>query len=111
MDQQKLPNATTVLVLGIIAIVTSCCYGVPGIVTSLISLALYKKDNARYKKNPGLYSNYSNLKTGMILNVIGLVLGVIFLVYYFYILNNVIGWDAISDPELLKQRIQDLQNQ
>ena len=46
MDQQKLPNATAVLVLGILSIVTCCCYGIPGIVAGIIGLVLYKKDNA-----------------------------------------------------------------
>lgn len=31
MEQQKLPNATIILVLGILSIVTCCCYGIVGL--------------------------------------------------------------------------------
>ncbi len=32
MNEQKLPNATLVLVLGIISILGCCCYGIIGLV-------------------------------------------------------------------------------
>ncbi|WP_435524383.1 CCC motif membrane protein [Chryseobacterium indoltheticum] len=56
MNQQKLPNATAVLVLGIVSIVGCCCYGVLGLIAGIIGLVLYKKDNALYQSNPTLYS-------------------------------------------------------
>ena len=42
----KLPNATTVLVMGIISILGCCCYGIIGIVCGIIGLVLAKKDTA-----------------------------------------------------------------
>lgn len=70
---QKLPNATAVLVLGILSIVGCCCYSIPGLVFGIIALVLAKKDKEQYLADPSLYSNYSNLNTGRILAIIGLI--------------------------------------
>jgi M penetrans paralogue family 26 len=75
--QQSLPNATTVLVLGILSIVV--CF-----ITGIIALVMAKKDLALYEANPGLYSeaSYKNLKAGRICAIIGLVLqGIGILIY------------------------------
>jgi hypothetical protein len=107
MNQQKLPNATAVLVLGIVSIITCCCYGVVGLIASIIGLVL-GKDLKLYKQNPGEYDNYSNLNTGRILCIIGLVLNILSIIYFIYIIA-VIGVDALSDPQLLQERIREMQ--
>ena len=43
MNQQSLPNATAVLVLGILSLLTCICYGLPGIICGIIALILYAK--------------------------------------------------------------------
>ncbi|WP_419870216.1 CCC motif membrane protein [Chryseobacterium sp. CT-SW4] len=110
MNQQKLPNATAVLVLGIVSIVGCCCYGVVGIITGIIGLVLYKKDNALYQQNPELYSDYSNLNTGRILCIIGLVLSVLYIIYIVVMLA-VFGAETLSDPDLLQERLRELSGQ
>ncbi|CAA7195959.1 MULTISPECIES: CCC motif membrane protein [Chryseobacterium] len=107
MDQQKLPNATAVLILGIVSIVGCCCYGIPGVVAGIIALVLYKKDNELYKQNPSMYSNYSNLSTGRILGIIGIVISVLYIAYLIFALSF-IGWDAMKDPQLMQERIKEL---
>lgn len=104
---QKLPNATIVLVLGIASIIGCCCYGIVGLILAIVGLVLYKKDNQLYQQNPQSYINYSNLSTGRILCIIGIVLSVLYLVYMVALISFV-GLDALSDPELLKQKIQEL---
>lgn len=83
---QKLPNATAVLVLGILSIVTCCCYGVLGLILGIVALVLAKKDTKLYIENPGLYTNYSNISTGKILAIIGISLSALYLIVniYFY---------------------------
>lgn len=110
MNQQKLPNATAVLVLGIISIVSCCCYGVPGLITGIIALVLYNKDNALYQQNPTLYSDYSNLNTGRILAIIGISLSVLYILAI-VISGSILGWDALTNQELMQERLKDLQNQ
>jgi hypothetical protein len=80
MENQKLPNATIVLVLGILSVLTICCYGIFSVVLGTIGLVLANKDAKLYAQNPAIYTNYSNLKIGKVLNIIGLVLGAAFLI-------------------------------
>ncbi|WP_322550619.1 CCC motif membrane protein [Flavobacterium psychraquaticum] len=80
MENQKLPNATIVLVLGILSVLTICCYGIFSVILGAIGLVLANKDAKLYAMNPTLYTNYSNLKIGKVLNIIGLVLGAVFLI-------------------------------
>lgn len=107
-EQRKLPNATPVLVLGILSILTCCCYGVLGIIIGVIALVLYKQDKQLYDKNPSVYENYNNLNTGRILAIIGIVLSILFLVYVLWIIS-LFGLDALQDPELMQERINELQ--
>jgi len=97
MEQQKLPNATTVLVLGIVSIVgTCCCTGLVGIICGLIGMNLYSKDKVLYDSNPAAYTDFNNLNTGRILSIIGLILGGLQVLYFIYILATV-GWDGYME--------------
>jgi hypothetical protein len=69
MENNKLPNATAVLVLGIFSIVCCCCWGL-GLIPGVIALILAAKDMKEYRQNPDLYSNYSNLNIGKVLSII-----------------------------------------
>ena len=72
-SQQPLPNATAVLVLGILSLVLCFCYGIFGLVCGIIAMVLAKKDMALYNANPGFYtaSSFSNVKAGRICGIIG----------------------------------------
>lgn len=80
-----LPNATTVLVLGIVAIVASTVFcwcglgSIISIVCGAIGLSKYNSDNELYNLNPGNYSekSYKNLTAGRICAIIGLILGIL----------------------------------
>jgi len=74
-----LPNASTVLVLGIVAIVGNCFCGLISIICGAIALSKYNSDNELYNLNPGNYSekSYKNLTAGRICAIIGLVLGIL----------------------------------
>ena len=110
MENQKLPNATAVLILGIASIITCCCYGVLGIITGVVALVLAKKDTQLYLENPELYSNYSNIKTGKVLAYIGIVLSILFVLFivwsYAYF-----GAEAFEDEELMQEKIRELMGQ
>ncbi|WP_267405089.1 MULTISPECIES: CCC motif membrane protein [unclassified Chryseobacterium] len=94
---QKLPNAQTVLILGIISVVgTCCCTGLIGIICGLIGLNKYKSDKILYDKSPTEYSDFGNLNTGRILCMIGLGLGCLQVLYFIFILATV-GWDGYME--------------
>jgi hypothetical protein len=91
--KSNLPNATAVLVLGIIAIVTSFCYGIGGIICGIIGLVLSNKDIKLYQEYPDSYSasSYSSLNAGRVCSIIGLTIGSIFfliLIFYFIIVGS-----------------------
>ncbi len=95
---QKLPNATAVLVLGILSIVTCCCYGIIGLVLGIIALVLAKKDMQLYKANPSSFTNYSNLNTGRILAIVGIVLSALYLVYMI-VMISMFGMEGLQQMQ------------
>lgn len=99
---ESLPNATLILVLGIVSIIACCCYGLPGIICGIITLILAKTAINLYDQFPAKYtrSSYSNVQAGKICAIIALVLSVIMVLFYIYIIV-VIGWAAFSDPSVI----------
>lgn len=104
---QKLPNATTVLVLGIVSIVGCCCYGIVGLICGIIGLNLAKKDEALYAANPGNYSDFQNLKTGKILCYIGIALSALYIIYMIVMIST-LGWEAMTDPAIMQEKLKDM---
>jgi hypothetical protein len=97
--QMPLPNATAVLVLGIIGIVGCFCYGVVGLICSIIALVLAKKDLTLYNASPDAYTpgSLSNLKSGRVCAIIGLSLSILYFCFWIFIIITV-GFAALSDP-------------
>ena len=96
MEQNKLPNATAVLVLGIFSILTCCCYGVVGLALGIVALVLAKKDMKLYLESPELYSNYGNLNIGRILAIIGICLSALYLIFTIY-MYTVVGSEGVEE--------------
>ena len=80
--QQQLPNATAVLVLGILSIAVCWCYGLFGIAMGIIALVMAGKAKALYNENPEQYTigSYKNMNAGRICAIIGTVLSSLYLV-------------------------------
>lgn len=96
MNERKLPNATTSLVLGIISFIACCISsGFGGIVLSGIALYLSNKDRKRYFEEPEEYDNFNQVKTARIIAIIGLILGILTLVsviIFVYSLGGIEGY-------------------
>jgi hypothetical protein len=87
-----LPNATAVLVLGILSIVLSCWYfSLVGVVLSIIALVLSGKDLTRYYSNPNQFtiSSFNNVKAGRVCAIIGLTVALIFFIFMVLIMVGV----------------------
>jgi hypothetical protein len=82
--QQQLPNATTVLVLGILSIVV--CF-----ICGIIALIIASGDKKLYQDNPGMYttSSYDFIKAGRICSIVRLCLWGIGLIFYVFIFTLV----------------------
>lgn len=98
MEKQQLPNSTLILVFGIISIVTCCCYGVIGLIFGIIAIVLANKATKLYAANPELYSGYSNVNTGKILAIIGVILNGIYLAWTIYALSAY-GFEGIQEMQ------------
>lgn len=109
MEQQKLPNVTVILVLGIASIILCWCYGVLGLILSAVALVLAAGSKKTYLQNPENYADFGALKTAKVIAIIGLVLNVIFLLLMIWMVS-VLGWDVIQsgDEELMRERIEEL---
>ena len=112
MEKRSLPNATAVLVLGILSIITCCCYGILGLILGIVALVLANKDMKLYLENPELYSNYKNLNIGRILAIIGISLSAVYLIVtvYFYVTVGEAGMQEMLQNLQLKME-QQQQNQ
>ncbi|MGD1946574.1 MAG: CCC motif membrane protein [Croceivirga sp.] len=98
MEQQKLPNVTIGLVLGILSFFC-CCFssGIGGVLLSGIAFFLLNKDEKTYASNPENYSNFSQLKTAKLIAIIGFVLGILTLIWTVYSINKMGGVDAYME--------------
>lgn len=106
MEQQKLPNATLILVFGIISIVTCCCYGIIGLIFGIIGLILANKSINLYALDPSIYEGYNNVKLGKTLSIIGIVLNILVVIFFIWIIS-IIGWENLQNEELMRERMED----
>lgn len=107
MEKQQLPNATLILVFGILSIVTCCCYGIIGLILGIIAIVLAKKTTALHNENPELYTGFQNVKTGRILAIIGVVLSGLYIAIL--IASFAIYGSQIFDPEFSQQLLEQYQ--
>lgn len=109
-EQRSLPNATAVLVLGILSIVTCFCYGVIGLILGIIAIVLASKDKRLFTASPEVFTTASlkNLNAGRVCAIIGTILSLLYLVLIVAFIA-MIGFDAMGNPEEMMRRIQELQ--
>ncbi|HLA57013.1 MAG TPA: CCC motif membrane protein [Flavobacterium sp.] len=107
--KKHLPNATAVLILGILSIISCCFYGV-GVIFAIIALVLANSDMKLYRQDPESYLNYQNLNIGRILSIIGMVFSMVMLVFCIYLLS--LGPQGIKDfEENLRLKSEQMENE
>jgi hypothetical protein len=75
-----LPNATAVLVLGIISIVGCFLYAIPGIICGIVALSLHKKDKSIYLSNEEKYdAAFKTSKAGYVCAIVGVSLSALYM--------------------------------
>jgi hypothetical protein len=85
-QQPGLPNAAASLVLGILSIVASFCYGIFGLVLGIIGLVLANRDRKLYHESPDLYSaaSLSQSNAGRICSIIGIIISGLILLFFLF---------------------------
>lgn len=104
--ENKLPNATAVLVLGILSILTCICYGFFGLIFGVVALVLARKDMNLDKNTDVVFTNYQTLNIGRVLAIIGIVLSVVFILLIIWVIS-IVGMDALKDEDLMRERMQE----
>lgn len=110
-QQVALPNATIVLVFGILSIVGCCCsYGIIGIIFGIIALVMSGSALKAYRENPQLYipSSYQNVNAGRICAIIGIIFSILGIIYIIWAISF-IGIDVLTDPARMQEWIQQYQ--
>lgn len=79
MEKQKLPGAVAGMILGILAIVTSC--GIVGFILGIIGLSKSKKALALNAENPEAYTGAGMAQAGKVCSILGIIFGAISIVY------------------------------
>ena len=87
MEKEKLPNATLILILGMLSILTCCCYGIPGLGLGIATLILAKKDIKIYNEDPQRYKDFANVITGRTLAIVGIVLSALAVVFFIIVMT------------------------
>ncbi|RXK61614.1 DUF4190 domain-containing protein [Lacibacter luteus] len=108
-QQRPLPNATIVLVLGILSIIACCFYGL-GIILGIVAIVLAAKDKKLFAAEPELYtaSSLKNLNAGRVCAIIGLILSALYLILIIVMIAT-FGIEAMRNPDEMMRRMQELQ--
>jgi hypothetical protein len=104
MGPQSLPNATIVLILGILSIPACCCYGILGLILGIVAWVLGNNEIKRFNLAPNMYTEGSlkNAKAGRVCGIIATVLSALYLIIIIGLIA-VVGFDAIRDPDFMRQ--------
>ena len=89
MYKEKLPYSQSALILGISSIVTACCcWGVIGIILGIIGLNNANKAIRIHEEDPNVFDGINNAQTGRTTAIIGIVVGVVSMIWHIYILST-----------------------
>ncbi len=103
----ELPNATTILVLGICSLVGCFCYAIPGLVCSIIAMVLAAKAKKLVALNPDMYSEGSikNMNAGRVCALIALILSALYLLIgtVYLIIFGSIMWSSAEWQQLMNK--------
>jgi hypothetical protein len=76
------PNGVAALVLGVLSIITGCyCIG---LILGIIGLVLASKGMDLFHSNPAAYRAFGLLRAGKICSIIGVILGALSIVFWFF---------------------------
>lgn len=88
-----LPDSSTVLVLGILAILGSFCYGIFGLILGVVALGVSSRPSRLLRESPNSYSvgSISNFKAGKVCAIVGLCISGVYIFALLGILLFAIG--------------------
>jgi multisubunit Na+/H+ antiporter MnhG subunit len=105
MHKERLPYSQSALILGVSSIVTACCcWGLTGIILGAIGLHHANKAMAIHYADPDQYDGINNAQTGKTTSIIGIVVGILMLLWMIYQL-------ATGDFQMILEEYNELMGQ
>lgn len=97
---RRLSNDSAVLILGIFSIFFCCFMGVPGLASGAAALVLAGRSRKEFRQNPQAFDpdSLSQVNTGRICGIIGLILSSLVLLYFVF--ATVV---AFTNPEVMEK--------
>lgn len=95
-QRSDLPNATAVLVLGILFLVFCWYYGFLGLILGIVTVVLASNQRKLYRKNPEKYteSSFRNLNSGRICGIIAICLSSLVIVGWILVMIGIFTFAA-----------------
>jgi hypothetical protein len=91
---QNLPNANTILILGILSILLCWWHfvSIAGIILGIISLVMAGRETRLYQENPAQYtiSSLNSVKTGRTCAIVGLTISIIVFVFVMLLIFGIL---------------------
>lgn len=99
-NKRDLPNATLILILGILSLVFCWCYGILGLILGIIAVVLANTAKQAYLNDPDAYTetSFKNVNTGRICGIVAICLSTVVFVVALLVLFGAIaiGIGALS---------------
>ncbi len=95
-NKRELPNATTVLILGILSLVLFWLYGFISLVLGIIAWVLGNNQRRIYRESPGMYTeaSFRNVNTGRTCAIIAVCLAAFITLFFILFIGVIIGMGA-----------------
>lgn len=96
--QRDLPNATAILVLGILSLIFCWCYGFIGLILGIIAVVMASTQRKVYLASPGEYteSSFRNVNSGRVCGILAICISVFIMVFWILLLVGVVTIAAFS---------------
>jgi hypothetical protein len=91
-NRRSLPEASTVLVLGILSLIFTFSCGIVGLILGIIAVAMASSQRKIYMNAPGEYteSSYNNVNSGRVCGIISICIAAIIIAFAILIVCGVV---------------------
>ena len=91
--QRDLPNATAILVLGILSLIFCWCYGVLGLILGIIAVAMAGTQRKMYWESPLEYteSSFKNVNAGRTCAIIAICISAFVFLFWILVFMGIIA--------------------
>lgn len=99
MEKKMQPNAIAALVLGIVSCACGCFCA--GLIVGIIGLVTANKGMRDYEANPDLYNGHAMLKAGKITSIVGIILGILSIIFWIIYFVGIIA--LATNPDFIEE--------